>query len=84
MTVNISDSDALTIGLPKNWEADSRPFATCLRAWRDAHGWSWQETADALRKPLGSVQQMAKGRAPGDEPTLRRLMTLIDRLAQES
>lgn len=62
----------------RNWEIDPRPFAECLKAWRTAHGWSWQETADELRKPLGSVQQMAKGREPVDEQSLRRLMTLID------
>lgn len=64
---------------PHDWESDPAAFAACLKAWRAAHGWSWQEAADELRKPLGSVQQMAKGRAPQDEASLRRLMTLIDR-----
>ncbi len=63
---------------PHDWEADPRPFAACLKDWRKRHAWSWQATADELRKPLVSVLGMSKGRVPMDERSLRRLMTLID------
>lgn len=61
-----------------NWQTDPRPYDACLKAWREQHGWTWQQTADELCEPLDTVQLHAKGRYPKDTAQRRRLMTLID------
>ena len=61
-----------------DWEGDPRPYNECLRAWREAHDWSWQQVADELREPLATVKLHSNGRYPKDTRSRRRMMTLID------
>ncbi len=63
-----------------DWETDPRPYDQVLKAWREAHCWTWQQVADELREPLETVRRHAKGGSPGPMAQRRRLMTLIDRL----
>lgn len=62
-----------------SWETDPRPYDQVLKAWREAHGWTWQQVADELREPLATVQRHAKGKFPADTRARRRLMVLIDK-----
>jgi hypothetical protein len=67
--------------LAHDWETDPRPFADCLRAWRDARGWgrSRDRLTDELRTPRSTIEGWLAGRPCSNEAPLRRLMTLIDR-----
>lgn len=63
-----------------DWEADSRPLRDCLKAWHGGHGWTRDQAAGELRVPRSTYDGWCAGRQAEREPTIRRLMTLIDRL----
>jgi len=68
-----------------DWETDPRPYDQVLRAWRERHGWTWQQVADELREPLTTTQAHAKGRyTPPDAALRKRLMALIDQACASS
>lgn len=67
---------------PRDWEMDPRPFAACLKDWHaQPHVGSRDKAAEELRVPRSTYDGWCAGRAADREPSLRRLMTLIDRLA---
>lgn len=87
----MSDSDAANVAgsegrlrppFSHDWEtflADD--FADALSAWRDGHDWSDAEAARQLRVPYNTFRQwITRRRACTLEATVRRTMTLIDRL----
>ena len=61
------------------WEKSKRPFSDDLKAWAAGRG-SRQQAADDLRVPLTTLHGWCAGRPCEREATIRRLMTMIDRL----
>lgn len=68
-----------------DWETDHRPLADCLKEWQTALNGGQRYGArkvgqEALRiTSADTYDMMLKGRSTPYEPTIRRLMTLIDR-----
>jgi hypothetical protein len=67
----------------RDWTTDERPFGECLLAWEAGHGWS---SAEAARQLMVAYKTYREWRPDGRfqcsfEPSLRLLMTLIDRQA---
>lgn len=63
---------------PRDWEADPRPLADCLKIWHAAHGWTRDQAAAEMRAPRSTYDGWCAGRPAVLEGSIRRLMTLID------
>ncbi|WP_173931409.1 hypothetical protein [Chelativorans sp. Marseille-P2723] len=67
-----------------DWETDPRPLSECLKAWQVALNGGKEYGArkvgqEALRiKSADTYAGLLRGRPTPYEPTIRRLMTLID------
>jgi hypothetical protein len=61
----------------KDWEADPRPLAACLKDWHARPGWTRGRAAQELRVPRSTYDGWCVGRPAGLEKSIRRLMTLI-------
>lgn len=64
-----------------DWEADDRSLADCLKDWHRRPGWTRDTAAAELRVPRSTYDGWCAGRSAALEPTIRRLMTMIDRLS---
>lgn len=64
-----------------DWETDDRPFADCLKEWHRRPGWTRDTAAAQLRVPRSTYDGWCAGRSAALEPTIRRLMTMIDRVS---
>jgi len=67
-----------------DWEADPRPLADCLKAWHGRPGWTRDRAAAELRVPRPTYDGWCAGRPAALEPSIRRLMTLVDRSSPDA
>lgn len=62
-----------------DWENDPRPLSEILKTWRPEM--TRAQKAEALRIPVNTFNRMCDGRPADREDTIRRLMTMRDRVA---
>lgn len=54
------------------------PIPALLRAWREAHGWTQIEAAEALGVSLGAYRDWEQGaKPPAHETMVRKLVALL-------